>query len=208
MSLAIQRLSSGLKINSAADDDAGLAIATNMTSQIRGMDQAIKNANDGISLAQVAEGAMQDTTELLQRIRELALQSSNATYSQSNRQALQNEATQLLSEMDDIALNTQFNGQSILNGSFTNATLQVGADADETISFSINSITSGAVGNIAYQQGSTVAGAAATDITIALGTDPAISISSSSNYAGTANGQDGTSAYAKAAAVRPHPQSR
>jgi flagellin len=201
MSTAIQRLSSGLKINSAKDDAAGLAIATNMTSQINGMNQAVKNANDGISLAQVAEGAMQESTDLLERMRDLALQSANATYSNTNRQALQNEVSQLLSEMDEIAFNTQFNGQTILNGSFTNASLQVGANANETISFSINSIASEDIGNIAYQVGGAVSASAASDITIALGTGSATSISSSANYAGAATGQDGTSAYAKAAAI-------
>ncbi|HHT0593148.1 TPA: flagellin [Legionella anisa] len=201
MATAIQRLSSGLKINSAKDDAAGLAIATNMTSQIRGMDQAVKNANDGISLAQVAEGAMQESTNLLQRMRELALQSANGTYSQSNRQALQNEVNNLLSEMDHIAMSTQFNGQSILNGSYTNASLQIGSNAGETLSFSINSIASSTIGSIAFQQGATVSANAAADITLALGTNPAVSVSSSANYVGTANGQDSSSAYAKAAAI-------
>ncbi|KTC79324.1 flagellin [Legionella cherrii] len=201
MATAIQRLSSGLKINSAKDDAAGLAISTNMTSQIRGMDQAVKNANDGISLAQVAEGAMQESTDLLQRMRELALQSANGTYSQANRAALQNEVNNLLSEMDDIAHNTQFNGQTILNGSFTNASLQIGANSGETITFSINSIASADIGHIAYQTGSTVSASAASDITIALGSSAAVSIGSSANYVGAANGQDSTSAFAKAAAL-------
>ncbi|MCW8418399.1 flagellin [Fluoribacter dumoffii] len=201
MATAIQRLSSGLKINSAKDDAAGLAITTNMTSQIRGMDQAVKNANDGISLAQVAEGAMQESTDILQRMRELALQSSNGTYSQANRQALQDEVNNLLNEMDNIAYSTQFNGQTLLNGSYTNASLQIGANAGETITFSINSIASSDIGHIAYQQGAEVSGNAATDITIALGSNAAVNISSSANYVGTANGQDNTSAFAKAAAI-------
>ncbi|MEA1899177.1 MAG: flagellin [Thermodesulfobacteriota bacterium] len=134
---SLQRLSSGLRINSAKDDAAGLAIGTRMGAQVRGLNQAIRNANDGISLAQTAEGALQETTNLLQRIRELSVQSANDTNSASDRSALQAETSQLLSELTRIAEITKFNGKGILDGSFTSAQFQVGADASQTISFGI-----------------------------------------------------------------------
>lgn len=200
LATAIQRLSSGLRINSAKDDAAGLAISERMTSQIRGMNQAIRNANDGISLAQTAEGAMQETTNILQRMRELSLQSSNSSNNSGDRQAIQEEVSQLQSELDRIALNTEFNGQRILDGSFTSANFQVGANANQTISFSIGSIKASSIGGIASEDGSTVTGAAATDITIAIGGGAATTINSSAGFTGNAY-QDATSAYAKAAAI-------
>src|SRR3989338_6450843 len=158
---SIQRLSSGLRINSAKDDAAGLAISDRMTAQIRGMNQAVRNANDGISLAQVAEGAMQETTNILQRMRELSVQSANSTNSSSDRQALQEEVGQLQAEIDRIAQNTEFNGQRILDGSFSNASFQVGANANQTISFSIQSVKGSSIGGIASETGSEVSAAAA-----------------------------------------------
>lgn len=201
MSLAIQRLSSGLRINSAKDDAAGLSISQRMTAQIRGMNQAVRNANDGISLAQVAEGAMQESTNLLQRMRELALQAANSTNNSDDRQSIQAEITQLKSEMDRIALNTQYNGQRILDGSFSNASFQVGANSNQTINFSIGSVKASAIGGIASSTGTTVSAAASTDITLSLGGGPATVINSSAGFATTVNGQDATSAYAKAAAL-------
>jgi flagellin len=133
LSTSMQRLSSGLRINSAKDDAAGLAISERFTSQIRGLDQAARNANDGISLSQVAEGALGSSSTILQRIRELSVQSANATNSASDRAALNAEVGQLASELDRIAQTTQFNGQNILDGSFTSATFQVGANANQTI---------------------------------------------------------------------------
>ncbi|MFC3907588.1 flagellin [Legionella dresdenensis] len=200
MLTAIQRLSSGLRINSAKDDAAGLSISERMTAQIRGMNQAIRNANDGISLAQTAEGAMQETTNILQRMRELSIQSANSTNNSGDRQALQEEVAQLKQELDRIANNTEFNGQRVLDGSFTNASFQVGANANQTINFSVGSVKSSAIGNIAQQTGTEVAAAAAADITISLGGAAATSINSSANYTGNAY-QDATSAYAKAAAI-------
>lgn len=201
MAQSIQRLSSGLRINSAKDDAAGLAISERMTSQIRGMNQAVRNANDGISLAQVAEGAMQESTNILQRMRELAIQAANSTNNSSDRQSIQAEVSQLKNEMDRIASNTQFNGQRVLDGSFSNASFQVGANSNQTISFSIGSVKASAIGGIATSTGTEVTGAAATDITIALGGGSATTINSSAGFAGSANGQDSTSAYAKAAAI-------
>ena len=133
MATTIQRLSSGLRINSAKDDAAGLAISERFTTQIRGLDVAQRNANDGISLAQTAEGALGTIGDNLQRIRELAVQSRNATNSQSDRDALQAEVTQLKSEIDRVAKQTSFNGTNLLDGSFTNKAFQVGADQGQVI---------------------------------------------------------------------------
>jgi flagellin len=133
LSTSLQRLSSGLRINSAKDDAAGLAIASRFTSQIRGLDQARRNANDGISLAQTAEGALSGSQDILQRMRELAVQSANETNSASDRAALQGEVANLSSELDRIAQTTQFNGRNLLDGTFTYAQFQVGANANQTI---------------------------------------------------------------------------
>ncbi|KAF1685589.1 flagellin [Pseudoxanthomonas broegbernensis] len=138
LATTIQRLSSGLRINSAKDDAAGLAISERFTTQIRGLDVAVRNANDGISLAQTAEGAMVEISNNLQRIRELSVQSANATNSDSDRQALNAEVTQLLSEIDRVANQTSFNGTKLLDGSFSGQLFQVGANAGQTIG--INSI--------------------------------------------------------------------
>ena len=138
---AMQRLSSGLRINSAKDDAAGLAVSDRMTAQIRGLNQAARNANDGISLAQTAEGALQESTNILQRMRELAVQSANDTNTTSDRASLQAEVAQLKSELERIAETSQFNGKNLLDGSMSNASFQVGANAgaNETISFKIAS---------------------------------------------------------------------
>lgn len=146
---ALQRLSSGLRINSAKDDAAGLAISERMTSQIRGFNQAARNANDGISLAQTAEGALGEVANNLQRIRELALQSANSTNSASDRDALNAEAQQLLSEIQRVSSTTQFNGLNLLDGSFSSAQFQVGANASQTISVTISGSSTNLIG--AYQ---------------------------------------------------------
>lgn len=129
----MQRLSSGLRVNSAKDDAAGLAIAERMNAQAKGLAVAARNANDGISLAQTAEGALGKVGDMLQRMRELAVQSSNATNSEDDRKALQAEVSQLSSEIDRLAKTTSFNGQKILNGSFTGGVFQVGAGAGDNI---------------------------------------------------------------------------
>jgi len=134
---SLQRLSSGLRINSAKDDAAGLAISDRMTSQIRGYDQATRNANDGISLAQTAEGALGASTDLLQRIRELAIQSANSTNSASDRASLQAEVNQLKQELDRVSSQTEFNGLKLLDGTFSSQSFQVGANANQTISVSL-----------------------------------------------------------------------
>ena len=147
LSKSMQRLSSGLRINSAKDDAAGLSISDRMTSQIRGLNQAARNANDGISLAQTAEGALQETTNILQRMRELAVQSANDTNSASDRSSLQAEVNQLKQEMDRIAETTEFNGKKLLDGTLTSAQFQVGANANQTISFGISSAKASSLGN-------------------------------------------------------------
>jgi flagellin len=134
LNTSIQRLSSGLRINSAKDDAAGLAISDRMNSQIKGMNQAVRNANDGVSMAQTAEGALSSSGDMLQRIRELAVQSSNASNSASDRKALQTEVSQLTSELNRVANTTQFNGQNLLDGSMGTANFQVGANANQLIS--------------------------------------------------------------------------
>src|SRR6188768_147718 len=129
----IQRLSSGLRINSAKDDAAGLAISERFSTQIRGLDVAVRNANDGISLAQVAEGALGEVANNLQRIRELSVQSANATNSASDRAALNAEVKQLTSEIDRVAKQSDFNGTKLLDGTFTSQLFQVGANAGQAI---------------------------------------------------------------------------
>ena len=143
---AMERLSSGLRINSAKDDAAGLAISTSMQSQIKGINQAVRNSNDGISMAQTAEGAMDEMTNILQRMRELSVQSANDTNSASNREAIQKEVDQLHDELDRIAGTTQFNGVNLLDGSAGSTTLQIGANSGQTLSFSIDSVTTNDLG--------------------------------------------------------------
>ena len=147
LTTSLQRLSSGLRINSAKDDAAGLAISDRMNSQIRGMNQASRNANDGVSMAQTAEGALANSGDILQRIRELAVQSSNASNSASDRKALQTEVTQLTSELNRIATTTSFNGQQLLDGTGGTSNFQVGANANELISMSGSNFTTSSYGN-------------------------------------------------------------
>lgn len=138
---AMERLSSGLRINSAKDDAAGLAISTGMSSQIRGLNQAVRNANDGISMAQTAEGSMDEMTNILQRMRELGVQSANDTNSASNRASIQIEVDQLYEELDRIASTTSFNGINLLDGSNKSTSLQIGSEAGQSLSFSIDAVT-------------------------------------------------------------------
>ncbi|ORL49089.1 flagellin [Pseudomonas putida] len=138
---SMSRLSSGLKINSAKDDAAGLQISNRLTSQIKGLSVAVKNANDGISIAQTAEGAMQETTSILQRMRELALQSANGSNSDEDRTSLQQEFTALTGELNRISSTTTFGGRNLLDGSFSNTSFQVGASANETISFGMGNVS-------------------------------------------------------------------
>lgn len=146
LSQATERLSSGQRINSAKDDAAGLAIANRMTSQVRGLDQAIRNANDGVSLVQTAEGALQEVTNILQRMRELSIQSANGIYSNADRATLQAEVKQLKSELDRISETTSFNGQNLLDGSLKDTKLHIGSMANETLDVTIGSFSTTSLG--------------------------------------------------------------
>ena len=140
---AMERLSTGKRINSASDDATGLAIATRLDAQTRGLQSAIKNANDSISTVETAEGAMQEVTSILQRMRELAIQSASDTNSDADREFLQNEIDQLSTELDRIASTTQYNGINVLDGSYANKVFQIGANAGQTMNISIGSMASG-----------------------------------------------------------------
>lgn len=164
LSTSLQRLSSGLRINSAKDDAAGLAISERFTTQIRGLNQATRNANDAISLSQTAEGALGEYGNILQRVRELALQSANATNSSSDRAALNSEVQQQLAELNRISTQTQFNGQNVLDGSFTAAQFQVGANANQTISVNVGNASTDALG--AYDFGNTATNVSGTALSV------------------------------------------
>jgi flagellin len=146
LNTSMERLASGKRINSAADDAAGLAIANRMTSQIRGLDQAVRNANDGQALIQTAEGALDETTNILQRMRELSIQSANGTYDSGNRSTLNAEVRQLQDELTRIAETTNFNGQKLLDGSLGELVLQVGSEANQTISAEIGKLDAKGLG--------------------------------------------------------------
>lgn len=202
---ALERLSSGLRINSAKDDAAGLAISTRFQSQISGLNVAQRNANDGISLAQTAEGALEEITNNLQRIRDLAVQSANATNSDSDRQALNDEVEQRIAEIDRIAGQTAFNGLNVIDGTFGQAAFQVGANAGETISVDLSKgVKADQIGSIAQQTGNAVSADALTadDLTIAVGGGTAKSVGASVvGPDGAAKGQTDGSAFAKAKAI-------
>ena len=202
LATALQRLSSGLRINSAKDDAAGLAIADRFTTQIRGLNQAARNANDGISLAQTAESALDELTNNLQRIRELAVQSANATNSASDRAALDQEVQQRIAEINRLSSQTSFNGQKVLDGSFGTAAFQVGANVGETISVNLTTgVRADQIGQIATGTGTAVTGNALTDggLTIAVGQGAPVSVGAST--AGTATTQTTDSAWAKGNAI-------
>jgi len=171
LQVSLQRLSSGMRINSAKDDAAGLAISTRMTSQITGLNQAARNANDGISLAQTAEGALAESATLLQRIRELSVQSANSTNSASDRVSINSEVQQLLSEMQRISTTTQFNGQQIIDGNFTGAQFQVGANANQTIVVTVGNAQTAALGSfqVSDSAAGTTTAVAGTNVALAGG---------------------------------------
>ncbi|URR00079.1 flagellin [Pseudoalteromonas sp. SCSIO 43095] len=164
LATSMERLSSGMRINSAKDDAAGLQISNRLTSQINGLGVAQRNANDGISMAQTAEGAMQESTSILQRMRELALQSANGSNSADARASLQKEVSALQSELTRIADTTSFGGQQLLNGGFGSKAFQVGANANETINLSLTSVAAEDIGSnqMNLQSASTGFGAAST----------------------------------------------
>ncbi len=192
---SLQRLSSGLRINSAKDDAAGLSISNKFTSQILGLNQAIRNANDGISVAQVAEGSLAETDANLQRIRVLAVQSANGSNGTAERAALQSEVTQLLSEIDRNATTTRFGSKILLDGTFTDQDFQVGSERDETISISLasaratalglNSLTAdGTVtGNVVTTSGTANGVAAETNLTLAVTSSTGTSTTGAIAYA-------------------------
>ncbi len=164
LNTSIQRLSTGLRVNSAKDDAAGLAIAERMSSQVRGLNVAARNANDGVSLAQTAEGSLGKIGDMVQRMRELAVQSSNATNSTTDRTALQSEVAQLKQEIDRVASSANFNGTKLLDGSFTAAKFQVGADAGESIT--VASITNAQLAGMGVvNRAATQSSTAITDLT-------------------------------------------
>lgn len=157
-STSMQRLASGLRINSAKDDAAGLAISNRMTSQVRGLNQAMRNANDAISMSQTAEGALQESTAILQRVRELGIQSANDTNSSTDRKSLQAEVNQLKSELSRIAEATTFNGRKLLDGSLNNASFHIGSEANETINVSIKDMRATGLGNNTVSTSNTKSG--------------------------------------------------
>ncbi|MFM5883722.1 MAG: flagellin [Novosphingobium sp.] len=139
---AMERLSTGKRINSAKDDAAGLAIASSMTAQIRGMGQGIRNANDGISLAQTADGALNEVTNMIQRVRELATQSASGTYQDAtDRTYMQNEVDELTAQIDQVITNTKFNGVNLFDGSTAAVTIQTGANAADTVDLAMSDLT-------------------------------------------------------------------
>ncbi|MDR6788971.1 flagellin [Sphingomonas sp. BE138] len=156
LSTSMERLSTGKRINSAKDDAAGLAIANRMASQTKSMAMAVRNANDGISLAQTAEGAMGEVTNMLTRMKELATQSANGTLKDSDRTALQSEMTQLTAEINNVAKTTSFNGVNLLDGSADNVKLQTGINADQTISMALTDTRASTLGLAAQSKGGTV----------------------------------------------------
>ena len=199
---SLARLSSGLRINSAKDDAAGMAIADRMTSQIRGLNQASRNANDGVSLSQVAEAGLGTATDLLQRMRELAVQSANSTNSASDRASLQSEATQIMAEIDRVAKTTNFNGLSLLDGSFTAQQFQVGANSTAADRIQISSIANmqtaslgtGQTGSASLTSGKMTAALTAGDLTLN-------GIQVGTATAGGGAGQTADSAWATAQAI-------
>ncbi|KOR09399.1 hypothetical protein ABW53_10300 [Stutzerimonas stutzeri] len=172
LSTTMQRLSSGLKINSAKDDAAGLQISNRLTSQINGLNVAIKNANDGISIAQTAEGAMQESTNILQRMRELALQSANGSNSAEDRASLQAEYAQLTTELTRIANTTTFGGRNLLDGSFGTTSFQVGANANETINLSLGNVSANKIGSYQMEEDTTSKRVSGTAMAAIRDTDP------------------------------------
>ncbi len=146
LATSMERLSTGNRINSAKDDAAGLQISNRLNSQVRGLGVAMKNANDGISIAQTAEGAMQESTSILQRMRDLSLQSANGTNSTADREAIQKEVSALQSELTRIAETTSFGGQNLIDGSFGSRSLQIGSNSNETINLSLKDVSANAIG--------------------------------------------------------------
>ena len=198
---SMQRLSSGMRINSAKDDAAGLQISNRLTSQINGLGVAQRNANDGISIAQTAEGAMQASTDILQRMRELALQSANGSNSDSDRAAIQKEVGALQSELTRISETTSFGGQQLLDGSFSGKDFQVGSNANEVISMSMTNIAANAIGSEKYDSDGSVAGTVVAAASGANGIDVDAAMILTSQGKSTATGDISFAANADSSAI-------
>lgn len=205
LSTSLQRLSTGSRINSAKDDAAGLQISNRLTSQVNGLGVAVRNANDGISLAQTAEGALQQSTNILQRMRDLSLQSANGSNSTTERQALNQEVGQLKEELNRIADTTTFGGQKLLSGEFGTKQFQVGANANETIAVQINSSSARDIGANRVDLGGSGVGvvtpsaAAGTPPVAGVGSGAALTITGPAGSAATANIAAGSAAAAASA---------
>jgi len=201
---SFERLSSGLRINSAADDSAGLAITERMDAQIRGMDQARRNAADGVSLAQTVESGLGEVNGILQRLRELSVQAANDTNTSSDRSALDEEASQLISSLDQIASSTEFNGRKVLDGTTTSLTFQTGANnsADQAVTVSLGGVRAGQLGQMASAEGNAVDGSAITGANVTINGTTIVASSSYGSDVGNAVGNEqDSSAYAKAKAI-------
>jgi len=183
----MERLSSGLRINTAGDDAAGLAIVNRMTSQVLGLNQSVRNANDGISLIQTAEGALSEATNIMQRMRELSIQAANGIYSDGDRATLNAEVSQLKQELDRIAESTAFNGQTILDGSLKDVALQVGNNANQTINFGIGAFSAGALGGAAGDIVGAASAAGVTDLVTVFSADGDMTVNDVNVGAVTAN---------------------
>jgi flagellin len=201
LNTAMERLSSGMRINSAKDDAAGLAISNRMSSQIRGLNQAARNANDAISLSQTAEGAMQESTNILQRMRDLSVQAANDTNSASDRANLQAEVGQLQQELDRIASSTTFNGQKLLDGNFTGKNFHIGSQSNQTMSMSLGSAKSIDMGNHAIDSGTMTAAVAGSTNNGVVADANGLAISGKLGTGTTAAIQANDSAFSIAAAV-------
>ena len=201
---SIQRLSTGLRINGAVDDAAGLAISDRLTAQINGLNQAVRNANDGTSALQTADGSLNEVSNLLQRARELAVQSANDSNSSTDRASLNSEVSNILSELDRLASTVQFNNRKLLDGTFTNAQFQIGANAGETVSFSISSVNTADVGAKVLQgnsiSGTTYAGFTSSSTLTINGI--AVSIGAQDNISGVINSINNRSGDTKATAIK------
>src|SRR5882762_3647379 len=204
LSQALQRLSSGLRINSASDDAAGLAISQQFTTQINGTNQAVRNANDGVSEAQTTAGALNTIVDNLQSIRTLAVEAANGSNSASDRQALNNQVQQQIQEITQIAQQTTFNGLNVLNGSSGTTVYQVGANVGNTIAVSLQQgVAANQIGQYSTATGGAVTANALTStqtVTLSDGTST-VTVGPTANFVGANSYQDATSAYAKASAI-------
>ncbi|MBC6987996.1 flagellin, partial [Alteromonas sp. BZK5] len=190
---AFERLSSGLRINNASDDAAGLQISNRLEGQINGLNQGNRNANDGISVAQTAEGAMEQITDSFQRVRTLAAQAANGSNTDEDRLAIQDEIRALMEEVNRVAADTTFGGENLLDGTYS-GNFQVGADAVQTIGFSMQNVGGSATGTISENGGFTLSGIAG--IASAIGANAALSESLADKLVGLSDSIDGTEAAA------------